>query len=447
MAPGTPNIDAGNRIIGKHINETSATGIAKYQTPGAHLARILRAAHGYRYYTSPMDFNLAPELLDLEARVRVFVREQVIPLENDPRQDTHGPSMALCAELQDRGKAAGLWSLHAPTRYGGAGLDHLGQAVVLEAAGYSLLGPIALNVMPGEGDHYMLEQIASDEQKARWLKPLLDGSVKSTFAVTEPDNGAGADPTLMRTIAVADGDDYLISGRKWLITTFREAAFHIVMAQTRDRSGADIGATMFVVDADSPGLTETRRLDMLDDMFPGGHSEIELDRVRVSPDRILGEPGHGFRYAQVRLCPARLTHCMRWLGAATRCHDVALAFATWRRAFGKPIAEHQGVSFQLADNAMDLHHCRLAVRHAAWLLDQGEQARQETSMCKVYCSEKLGQVVDRSLQILGGMGSSNDYPVMRIYKNIRAFRLYDGPSEVHRWALARSLLKAAGTAG
>lgn len=389
-----------------------------------------------------MDFELPEELRELGQRVRDFVRNEVIPLEHDPRQDAHGPHMALVRELQARGKAAGLWSLHAPAEYGGGGLGHLGRAVVLEAAGYSLLGPIALNVMPGEGDHHMLDMIATPAQKKRWLEPLIDGSVKSTFALTEPDNGAGADPNQLLTTAVPDGDDYLINGRKWLITTFREAAFHIVMAQTHDSRGDAVGATMFVVDADAPGLEEVRRLDMLDDMFPGGHSEITFDRVRVTPDRILGEVGQGFRYAQVRLCPARLTHCMRWLGAAARCHDVALDFARRRTAFGKPIAEHQGVSFQLADNHMDLHHCRLAVHHAAWLLDQGEEARTETSMCKVYCSEKLGAVVDRSLQILGGIGSSNDYPVMRIYRNIRAFRLYDGPSEVHRWALARSLLKA-----
>lgn len=387
-----------------------------------------------------MDFSLPPELLELEQRVREFVIEQVIPLEHDPRQDKHGPSMELCAELQARGKAAGLWSLHAPQAYGGGGLGHLGRAVVLEAAGYSLLGPIALNVMPGEGDHHMLEMIATDEQKRRWLVPLIDGSIKSTFCVTEPDNGAGADPNRMKTVAIPDGGDYLISGRKWIITTYDAAAFHIVMAQTRDTAGQDIGATMFVVDAGAEGLREVRKLDMLDDMFPGGHSEIELDRVRVTPDRILGEPGKGFRYAQVRLCPARLTHCMRWLGAAQRAHDAAVEHARWREAFGKRIGEHQGVGFQLADNLMDLHHCRLAVRHAAWLLDQGEEARDESSMCKVYCSEKLSDVVDRSLQIFGGMGTASDYPVMRIYKNIRAFRLYDGPSEVHRWALSRNLL-------
>ncbi|MEM7468340.1 MAG: acyl-CoA dehydrogenase family protein [Pseudomonadota bacterium] len=388
-----------------------------------------------------MDFTLPPQLADLKERIHQFIVDEIIPLENDARQDPHGPSMALCRELQDKAKAAGLWSLHAPKKYGGGGLNHTGRAVVLEAAGYSLLGPIALNVMPGEGDHHMLEVIATEEQKDRWLKPLIDGSQKSTFCVTEPNNGAGADPNQMLTTAVPDGDDFVINGQKWLITTFREARFHIVMAQTENKAGEKIGATMFVVDADVEGLSEVRQLDVLDDMFPGGHSEIKLENVRVTPDRILGEVGKGFRYAQVRLCPARLTHCMRWLGAAQRCHDIAVEHAKWRKAFGKEIGQHQGVSFQLADNEMDLHHCRLAVQQAAWLLDQGEEARQETSMCKVYCSEKLSDVVDRSMQILGGIGSSNDTAIMRIYKNIRAFRLYDGPSEVHRWALGRTILR------
>lgn len=389
-----------------------------------------------------MNFDLPNELREIQHRVTAFIRDEVIPLESDPRQDAHGPDLELCRELQARGKAANLWSLHAPSEYGGGGLGHLGRAVVLEAAGYSLLGPIALNVMPGEGDHHMLDQIATDEQKQRWLKPLIDGSMKSTFAVTEPDNGAGADPNQMKTVAEPDGDDFILNGRKWIITGFRIASFHIVMAQTRDSKGEDIGATMFVVDADTAGLSEIRRMDFLDDMFPGGHSEIALENVRVSPERVLGEVGKGFRYAQVRLCPARLTHCMRWLGAAQRCQDIALAHAKWRTAFGKPIGQHEGVSFLLADNMMDLHHCRLAVQHAAVLLDQGEEAREETSMCKVYCSEKLSAVVDRSLQVLGGWGSSHDTAIARIYQNIRAFRLYDGPSEVHRWALGRHLMKS-----
>jgi acyl-CoA dehydrogenase len=387
-----------------------------------------------------MDFSITPALAALEQRVRAFVRTDIIPFEQDPRWGPHGPSREMWRELQARGQAAGLWSLHAPREFGGGGLDHIGRAVVFEAAGYSLLGPIALNCMPGEGDHHMLEKIGTREQQARWLKPLIDGVQNSTFAVTEPD-GAGADPSQLTTVARAVGDDFVINGRKWLITTFREAAFHIVMAQTENATGIRLGPTMFVVDADTPGLREIRRLDMLDDMFLGGHCEIELKDVRVTRDRILGEVGRGFRYAQVRLCPARLTHCMRWLGAAQRCHDVAVDYAQRRTAFGQPIGQHEGVSFMLADNLMDLHHCRLAVRHACWLLDQGAEAREESSMCKVYCSEKLSAVVDRSLQVLGGIGSSRDYPIARIYQNVRAFRLYDGPSEVHRWALGRAIQK------
>jgi acyl-CoA dehydrogenase len=387
-----------------------------------------------------MDFTLPSDLAALETRVRAFVRDEVIPLERDPRQDAHGPTQSLIEELRRRGRAAGLFALHAPPAYGGIGLTHLGRAVVYEAAGYSLFGPFALHCMPGEGDHHMLEMVASPAQQARWLKPLLDGSQRSTFAMTEPD-GAGADPGLLATVARPDGADWLITGHKWFITSFAVADFHIVMAQTEDTAGVRLGATMFVVDSGTPGLSEIRRMDTLDDMFVGGHSEIALDRVRVGPDRVLGAVGQGLRYAQVRLCPARLTHCMRWLGAAQRAHDVAVDYVRRRQAFGRSLGEHEGVSFQLADNVMDLHLCRLAVRHAAWLLDQGDDARRETSMCKVVCSERLGAVVDRCVQVMGGSGISHDTAVARIYRNIRAFRLYDGPSEVHRWSLGRDIVK------
>ena len=387
-----------------------------------------------------MDFSLSPELADLQTRVGDFVRREVIPLENDPRQDVHGPTAALIEELRRRARKAGLFALHAPMEYGGIALSHVGRAVVYEAAGYSLFGPIALHCMPGEGDHHMLEMIANPAQKARWLQPLLDGTQRSTFAMTEP-GGAGADPSLLQTTARPDGNDYVITGRKWFITSFAAADFHIVMAQTEDPAGHKLGATMFVVDSGTPGLTEIRRMDTLDDVYIGGHSEIAFEQVRVTRDRVLGEIGRGFKYAQVRLCPARLTHCMRWLGAAQRAHDIAVDYARKRSAFGRLIGEHEGVSFQLADNVMDLHHCRLAVRHAAWLLDQGEEARRETSMCKVYCSEKLSAVVDRAVQVMGGSGISHDTAVARIYRNIRPFRLYDGPSEVHRWAMGRDIMK------
>ncbi|MFP6771581.1 MAG: acyl-CoA dehydrogenase, partial [Alphaproteobacteria bacterium] len=202
-----------------------------------------------------------------------------------------------------------------------------------------------------------------------------------------------------------------------------------------------LGATMFMMDNDTPGIEIVRVLNTMDSNSPGGHAEVAYTDVRVPAKDILGEAGKGFRYAQVRLTPARMTHCMRWLGAAVRAHDIAVDYAKQRQAFGKILGEHEGVGFMLVENQMDLHFCRLAIWQACWLLDNGEQARDESSMAKVRCSEALSNVVDRSLQILGGRGITDDTVVERIYRDIRAFRIYDGPSEVHRWALARNIMK------
>ena len=197
---------------------------------------------------------------------------------------------------------------------------------------------------------------------------------------------------------------------------------------------------MFLFDSDRAGMTMVNQLNTMDNNSPGGHAIVDYEDVRVSEDEVLGEIGRGFRYAQVRLGPARMTHCMRWLGAARRCHDIAVAYSRERQAFGKRLGEHEGVGFMLADNEMDLQTSRLMTWHACWLLDQGDQARRETSMSKVHCSEALGRVVDRSLQILGGKGVTDETVVERVYRDIRAFRIYDGPSEVHRWALARTIV-------
>jgi len=390
-----------------------------------------------------IEFALPPEHLELRERVTAFVRDDVIPHENDPRQDAHGPSDALRLELVDRARAAGLLSPHAPVAWGGLGLDHRGMAVVFEAAGYSLLGPLALNIQaPDEGNTNLLNKVATQAQKERWLRPLVAGEIRTVFSMTEPDDGAGGDPSLLKTTARADGNDFVIDGRKWLITGVPGAALNIVMARTFDAAGHDIGASMFLVDIDAPGFRLVRQLDTIDAVSPGGHAVVEFEGVRVPRSAVLGELGQGLRNAQVRLGPARLTHCMRWLGAARRAHDVAVDYARRRHAFGKLIGEHQGVGFQLADNEIELHCARLAVWHAAWLLDQGQHARTETSQCKVFCSEALSRVVDRSLQILGGMGITTDTVVQRIYREIRPFRIYDGPSEVHRHALARRIVGA-----
>ncbi len=388
-----------------------------------------------------IEFSLPDELVELRDRVDVFIRDEVIPYENDPRQEYHGPTDGLRLELVEKARTAGLLTPNGPTEYGGGGLDYRSMAVVFEAAGYSTLGPLALNIQaPDEGNTHLLNVVATDAQKERWLRPLVEAKIRSVFAMTEPDGGAGSDPSLMKTTAKQDGDEYVITGRKWLITGAPGAAFNIVMARTEDEKGNDLGATMFLADMDEPGIELVRLLDTMDSNSPGGHGVMDYKELRVHKDNILGEVGKGFRYAQVRLAPARMTHCMRWLGAARRAHDIATQYARERHAFGKRIGEHEGVGYMLADNENELHLCRLSIWHACWLLDQGEQARQETSMSKVFCSEALGRVVDRSVQVLGGKGITAETVVERIYRDIRAFRIYDGPSEVHRWAQARHIL-------
>ena len=390
-----------------------------------------------------VDFALPPELEELCQRTREFIRDEVVPLESDARQDGHGPSDALRGELIEKARATGLLAPHVGEAFGGLGLDHFGKAVVFEEAGYSTLGPHALNIAaPDEANMHMLEEIATPEQQELFLRPLAAGAVRSAFSMTEPDGGAGSDPSMLKTTAHQDGDDFIINGRKWLVTGVEGAAYHIVMARAFDAQGEELGATMFLVDADTGGVEPVRVLETMDSNLTGGHSVLDYREVRVSAARVLGEVGKGFRYAQVRLAPARLTHCMRWLGAARRCHDIAVDYARTRHAFGKPIGEHEGVGFQLADNEMDMHTSRLAIWHAAWVLDQGERGSRESSMAKVICSEALGRVVDRSVQTLGGTGITGDTVVQKIYKDIRAFRIYDGPSEVHRWALARRILNA-----
>jgi acyl-CoA dehydrogenase len=383
-----------------------------------------------------MDFSLTAELAELQARTRRFIAEEVIPLENDPRQTDHGPSEELRAELVAKARAAGLLTPHASRELGGLGLSHVEKAIVFEEAGYSTLGPTALNIhAPDEGNIHLMEVVASHEQKERWLRPLVQGRSRSCFAMTEPPPGAGADPSMLSTTAVKDGDHYVINGTKWFITGADGAAFAIIMAKMEDGS-----ATMFLSDMDRPGIELVRNMDALDSCFTGGHGVLRFTDLRVPAADVLGEIGKGFRYAQVRLAPARLTHCMRWLGQARRAHDVALEHARNRRAFGVRLGEHEGVGFMLADNDMDLMSARLHVWHTAWLLDQGHKGNFESSRAKTVCAEAEWRVVDRAVQILGGQGVTGETIVMRIFRDMRAFRIYDGPSEVHRWSMARKIL-------
>jgi acyl-CoA dehydrogenase len=383
-----------------------------------------------------MDFSLTPKLEGLRDRTRSFIRDQVIPFEKDPRQNEHGPSEELRKELIELARKAGLLTPHASIEMGGLGLSHIEKAIVFEEAGYSSLGPTAMNIhAPDEGNIHLLEEIASPEQKERWLRPLVAGKIRSCFAMTEPAPGAGSDPSMLMTTATKDGEDYLINGLKWFITGADGADFVIIMA-----CGEDGSATMFLSDMNVPGIELVRNMDAMDSCFAGGHSVLRFTNLRVSSKQILGELGKGFKNAQVRLAPARLTHCMRWLGQAQRAQDIAIAYAKKREAFGKTLGEHEGVGFMLADNDMDLQTSRLNIWHTAWLLDQGQRCNFESSRAKVICSEAEWRVVDRCVQMLGGQGVTGETALMKIFKDMRGFRIYDGPSEVHRWSMARKII-------
>ncbi len=404
-------------------------------------AGLRQDAAGVQQVAAGFGFAVPRPLQDLADRVGAFVREQVIPFERDPRWSAHGPSDDLRHELNGLARQAGVFAPHVAAEFGGAGLSHVGQAVVFEAAGYSMLGPVALHcAAPDEGNTFLLDRVATPGQRERFLRPLATGAVRSCFCMTEPAPGAGSDPSLMATTARPDGDGYVIDGVKWLITGAEGAAFAIVMAKMAGGE-ADGRATMFLTPMDAPGIRIERLLDTMDSSFTGGHAVVRFEGLRVPADAVLGAAGEGYAYAQVRLAPARLTHCMRWLGSAVRAHHVAVDYARQRTAFGKRLGDHEGVSFMLADNEMDIQTTRLTIWHTAWLLDQGERGSSESSRAKVICSEAINRVADRSLQVLGGLGTTRDTIVERIFRDVRSFRVYDGPSEVHRWALGRRIVK------
>jgi acyl-CoA dehydrogenase len=384
-----------------------------------------------------MDFSLSPELQDLQARTRAFIGDTIIPLEGDKRQTRHGPSDDFRRELNALAAQAGLLAPHVSEKFGGLGLDHVGKAIVFEEAGYSLLGPLAMHIFaPDEGNMHLLEAVATPEQQERWLRPLAAAKIRSCFCMTEPAPGAGSDPAALATTAVRDGNHWVINGDKWFITGAEGAGFAIIMAKDEDGN-----ATMFLADMDTPGIEIVRTMDSLDQSFAGGHAVVRFTNVRVPASDILGEPGKGFRYAQVRLAPARLTHCMRWLGAARRAHDIAAAYAAKRSVFGSTLVNHEGVGFMLADNEIDIRMARLSIWHTAWVLDQGARGTTESSIAKVFCSEAIWRVVDRCVQVLGGQGVTGETLVERIFREVRGFRIYDGPSEVHRWSLAQRIAR------
>ncbi len=381
-----------------------------------------------------IDFTRGARELDLEQRTQQFIREVVIPYEQHPSLQDGLPD-PLVRELRQKAAAVGLLSPQVGEEWGGYGLSHREIATVLRASGYSLLGPIAMNCSaPDEGNMHMLERIATEAQKERFLRPLALGEQRSAFFMTEPHPGAGSDPDMLQTVAEEHADHWRINGRKWFITGAEGASFGIVMARTGERQ-----STMFLVPLPDPSIQLERVMHTVDHSMPGGHGVLALNDVRVPKEFVLGAPHEGFKYAQVRLAPARLTHCMRWWGAALRAHDIAVDYACRRQAFGRPLIEHEGVGFKLAQNEVELKQTQLMIDYVAWTLDQGSRASSDSSMAKYACAETLFQIVDRCVQVLGGSGIVDETPVAKIWREIRGFRVYDGPSEVHLYSLARRI--------
>ena len=372
-------------------------------------------------------------------RVERFVRDVVIPYEKDRRIEVHGhgPSEELVAELRVKARAAGVLTPH--ILKDGEHLTQRETATVLIRSGLSPLGPVACNTMaPDEGNMYLLGKVATPEQKLRFLDPLVSGNARSAFFMTEPaeTGGAGSDPSMLRTTCRKDGDHWIINGRKAFITGALNAKVGIIMAKSDD------GACLFLADLPDPAIRIERIFDTIDSSMPGGHAVVSIEDLRVPAEQMLGASGDGFHYAQIRLSPARLSHCMRWLGSCIRAQEIASDYACRRHAFGKPLIDHEGVGFMLAENMIDLRQAELTIDWVAGVLDQGSLGTKESSMAKVAVSEALMRVADKCVQVMGGTGVSGDTIVEQVFREIRAFRIYDGPTEVHKWSLAKSIKRA-----
>jgi acyl-CoA dehydrogenase len=387
-----------------------------------------------------MDFALAPEVAALQRELRAFVAEEILPLEADPESyDGHeNIRLDLLENLRSKARAAGLWALQMPRERGGRGLAMAGLAVCYEEMGRSIFGPVVFNcAAPDDGNMMLLEQVARDDQKERWLQPIVDGRARSAFAMTEPAPGAGSDPGLMRTRAERHGDRWIVRGRKWFITGAGVAQHFILVARTSEDPRRGLSAFLF--ERDQPGWEILRRIPIMGPEEHGGHGELSFDGLEIPDENRLLEVGDGLKVTQIRLGRARLTHCMRWLGMAKRALEIAGAYVEAREAFGQKLAERESVQNQIGAAAMAIEIGRLLTMKAACKLDSGDFARKEVSMAKIQVADTLHQAVDTALQLCGALGYAKDTPLEWMYRYARQARLVDGASEVHRMVLARRL--------
>ncbi|HEX2794493.1 MAG TPA: acyl-CoA dehydrogenase [Croceicoccus sp.] len=383
---------------------------------------------------------ISERAIDLGTKVEAFVREVVFPYEKDPRRDHHGAPMdEMVFEMREKARSAGVLTPHILPD--GSHLSQVETAYVLIKSGLSPLGPLACNTnAPDEGNMYLLGHVGSDHLKEKFLTQLVEGRARSAFFMTEPaeEGGAGSDPSMMITTCRKDGNHWVVNGRKAFITGAEGAKVGIVMAKSEDPDSAG-GACMFLVDLPDPAIRIDEVPNTIDNSMPGSHATVTIEDLRIPSDQMLGEAGEGFKYAQIRLSPARLSHCMRWLGACIRAQEIATDYACRRMAFGKQLVDHEGVGFMLAQNKIDIKQAELMIYWCASVLDSGSLGTVESSMAKVAVSEALMRIADNCVQVMGGTGVTDKTVVEQIFREVRAFRIYDGPTEVHKWSLAKKI--------
>lgn len=387
-----------------------------------------------------MEFTLSPVVEDYRTRIAAFVADEILPVEADRTSyDAHGNiTEAALAPLRAKAKSQGLWALQVSREWGGQGLNKMAMAVCYEEMNRSIFGPVAFNsAAPDDGNMMMLDILGTEDQKTRWLAPIVKGDVRSAFAMTEPHPGGGSDPGMMITKATRDGDDWVVEGRKWFITGAEGASHFTLMARTSDDPRT--GLTAFQFHKDSPGWHIKRRIGIMGPEEHGGHCEMVFDGLRIpSKDILIGE-GRGLKVTQARLGPARLTHCMRWLGLSKRCMEIATEYAGRRTGFGQRLIERESVQMMLGKLAMDIEIGRLLVMKAAYEIDAGRYGQKEVSMAKIHIANLVHQAADTAIQINGARGYSTDTPLEWIYRYARQARLVDGADEVHKMVLSRHL--------
>jgi acyl-CoA dehydrogenase len=390
-----------------------------------------------------IDFSFPPEIDEVRLRVRRFLDEVVRPAEAEieAEPDDRKVLVEQVIRMRKAARQAGLWLPHMPEEYGGMGLGHVAMAAVSAEAGKTRFGPFALNCQaPDEGNMHTLLHWATDAQKQKYLRPLCDGRMRSCFAMTEPEV-AGSDPTLIQTRAELQGDHWVVNGHKWFISGARGAQFAILICRTEDDPEvAQAGNSALIVDIPSEGWEVVRDVATMSGSH--NHCEIRITNLRVPKENLLGGRGQGHKLGQARLGPARLAHCMRWIGQAEIALEMMIDRAMKRFAHGSLLAEKQGIQWLIADSSMELYQSKLMVLHAAYKIDAGQDFRSEVSMAKHFVANALNRIVDRAIQVHGALGYSTDTPLAQMAQHARWARFADGADEVHQWRIAQRAIEA-----